>query len=260
MIINSKDTIKYIINRLESGKRVCYVRYGDGDFIAMYPKSVGSIIGANNKTYITSEIQTKIIQSYCVDSEDYMIGTLRDIREERSMVDNINFSIIDSIITNHPSVLYSSIALQEAFLIYPELFKKFITLLNNKKTLYINHYNENILSDFYGNITNFIKISQYNAPYQYSDVIKSIENIDTNEFDQIILSAGQLSRVIFYDLYKLFPDKNIIDVGSVSDKIIVDTESFKMISLRGHIRNNMDLIRRRIKFYKNEDRHSYPNR
>lgn len=254
MVVGNKNTTEHIINRLENNQRVCYVRYGDGDFIAMYPESINQVIGKNNQSYITEDVQQKLIDSYCIDKEDYLVGTLQDIRHPRSTINNIDFNKLDTLNLSHPSTLYSAIALQESFLDYPQDFLKFIKLINNKKTLYINHYVEPILVKFIGDIKFHIKVSKYNASGTYREVLKllnQIKSTDTN-FDQIILSCGQLSRVLSKDLYEMFPDKNIFDFGSLSDKLIIKTPSYNNISVRGHIAQNFELINNRINYFLNE--------
>jgi len=249
MIIDNKETTQKIIDFLKQDKPFTYLRYGDGDFIAMYPESTGQVIGANNQSFISPDIQNQLIKGYSVNKDNYLVGTLQDIRHPRSMAPNVDFNKISKLPIEHPNILYSAIALQEAFMEEPEQFLEFCKLLSKKRTLYINHYFEYILSKFYGDIKYHIQVPQFNACQDYKSIINLINNIDSTEFDQIILSCGQLSRVIGKDLYELYPDKTIIDVGSVSDKLIYGTESFKNIKVRGHIRNNQQLIQDRLKYF-----------
>lgn len=249
MIIDNKETTQKIIEFLKQNKPFTYLRYGDGDFIAMYPESVGKTIGANNQSYISSDIQEQLIKGYSVNQENYLIGTLQDIRHPRSMRNNVDFNKIQSLPISHPDILYSAIALQESFLENPEQFLEFSQLLSKKRTLYVNHYIEDVLKTFYGDIKYYVEVPQFNACQGFKEVLNIIQSIDKNNFDQIILSCGQLSRVLGKSLYDLYPDKTIIDVGSVSDKLIYGTESFKKIRVRGHIRNNGQLIQDRLKYF-----------
>lgn len=43
MIIDNKETTQKIIDFLKQDKPFTYLRYGDGDFIAMYPESTGQV-------------------------------------------------------------------------------------------------------------------------------------------------------------------------------------------------------------------------
>lgn len=249
MIIDNKETTQKLIDFLKQDKPFTYLRYGDGDFIAMYPESVGKTIGANNQSYISQDVQDQLIKGYSINEKNYIIGTLQDIRHPRSMRNNVDFNKIKNLPIQHPDILYSAIALQESFLDYPEQFLEFSQLLSKKRTLYVNHYMEDVLKKFYGDIKFYVQVPQFNACKGFKEVLKIIQSVNKEDFDQIILSCGQLSRVLGKSLYELYPNKNIIDVGSLSDKIIYGTESFQKIRVRGHIRNNGQLIQDRLKYF-----------
>jgi hypothetical protein len=248
-VINDVDTVKAIINNLESNKRVEYIRYGDGDLIAMYPESVNQVIGHNNKSFISKDIQQKIIESYNIEDECYFVGTVEGYKHIRSTYQNIKTQEITNLNLTQHKKLYSAIAFQEVFLEEPDLFIEFCKLINTKRTLYINNYIEPVLEKFYGKIKHYISIPKFNATIGYKETLKTIKDINPSSFDQIILSAGQLTRVIAKDLWDLFPDKSILDMGSVSDKIIINESSFGQIAKRSHIKNNMDLIQKRMEYF-----------
>ena len=250
MILDNKPSAEYIVKRLEENKRTCYIRYGDGDFIAMYPQSLNTQVGRCNKSFISEDIQEWLKHSYSINKEDYLVGTLQDIRHPRSTLPNIDFNIINSMGLTHPETLYSAIALQEAFLDYPEVFKKFLDCLRKKRSVYVNWYFEPVLQDYLGEVAHWIPITQYNAVSDQHTITQKIIDLDPNSFDQILLSAGQLSRVMMSRLYEFFKDKDIIDLGSCSDKLIYGTESFRHIMVRGHIDNNRPLIEERLRYFK----------
>lgn len=248
MEINNTDTIKHIISRLKEGKRVCYVRYGDGDYIAMYPKKVGTTIGSANKSFITNDIRKGIIESYNIESEDYLISVIQ--KGKNSTVSNIDFNIIKKQGLKDINPLYSAIAIQQTLLDNPDLFLEFSRLINKKKTLYVNQYSEPILNDFLGEITHHIKVPKYNACAEHKNILNIILSTNKTEYDQIILSCGQLTRVIMKDLYENLPDKNIFDIGSVSDMLIVNTPSFENLHLRSHIKKDVPFITERVEYLK----------
>lgn len=248
MIEGNEKTVEKILEFLQKDIPFTFLRYGDGDFISMYPHMKNKTVGRNNRSYITPEIQTKLIESYSIDKDNYLIGTLEDIRHKRSMISNVDFSIIKKLPITHPSKLYSAIALQELFLENPEKFLTFCRLLNSKKTVYVNHYYEPMLDKFIGKVVGYVNVPKFNSCGVYEKVLDDIKKIGDSNFDQIILSAGQLSRVIGKTLYEEYPNKTILDIGSVSDKLIIDTKTFKSISKRGHIVSNMKLIRNNLKY------------
>jgi len=61
--------------------------------------------------------------------------------------------------------------------------------------------------------------------------------------------TGKLTRVLSSRLYKNFPDKNIIDMGSISDMFIVETSAYERIMVRTHIRKDKERIKALLKEY-----------
>jgi hypothetical protein len=250
MVLDNRDTILKLTEFLKLEKPFTFLRYGDGDFIAMYPSSVNRIIGANNKSYITKEVQTKLIESYSVDRDNYLVGTLNKIEHPRSMRKNVNFGLVDRVVPIHPSTQYSSIGIQEAFLDFPDLFINFCSLLNKKKSVYINSYFDSKVEGYIGKVVKFIQVTETNATKQHEEVLNQFNLLELDSFDHIILSCGQLARVLGKDLYDKFPTKTIIDMGSTSDMFALQSKLLaKQKIKRSHIINSKTLILDRIKLY-----------
>ena len=66
MVYDNEQTADIILERLKIGDPFSYIRFGDGDFIAMYPHKQNKVIGSSNKSLITKEIQDLIKESYQV--------------------------------------------------------------------------------------------------------------------------------------------------------------------------------------------------
>lgn len=247
-MIDSIETMKAIVSKLDNKERVCYVRFGDGDYIFMHKSSLGKQVGGNNKCICFDEARIKMIKSYNVVEEDYLVGSVVGLNERNSTNNNVTGPFRNNPEIKHPETIYSAIAIQECFLDNKNMFKSFLDHISNKKSLYINHYREPIVNNMFG-ISQFVKVEQYNATSQHKEVLDSVRSLDPNSFDQIILSCGFLSRVIFKDLYDLFPSKNIFDIGSVSDMCIINTPSYQNIKVRGHIRSNNTKIVNNSKEY-----------
>jgi len=241
-IYGNKETVNIILDKLKSKVPFTYIRYGDGDFIAMYPQSVNKVIGNANKSFITEEIRRKLIESYEIDKPNYLVGTLNTIIHPRSQYHNVDFKKINGVVKNHPSSLYSAIGIQEAFMEDWKKFAEICKYIQHKKVLYINHYYEPILTKFFGNNIQHIEVPQYNATEKHSEVLYKILNTDVHSYDIIILSCGQLARVLAKDLFNRLPGKTIIDFGSTTDKLIIGTPSFEKLTLRSHISKNKNLI------------------
>ena len=246
---NEIDTVKAIIDSLKLNKRVVHLRYNDGDFYTMLPEYVGRMVGHSNKSLISEEMRKKVIEGYNIEDECYFVGTTLGNPHPHSTASNVSLQKVAQLnLTQHEKV-YSSIAFMETFMEEPDLFIDFCKLINNKKTLYINQYCEPILEKFYGKIEHYIQVPGTNSTAIYKEVVETLSKLDSNSFDQIVLSAGFLTRVIAKDLWEMFPDKCIFDVGSVSDMIIVNEKSFSNIAKRGHIKDNMNLIKERVAYY-----------
>jgi hypothetical protein len=245
-IYGNKETVNAILDKLKHNTPFTYIRYGDGDFISMYPHTKSRVIGAANRSLITKEIRNKIIESYIIDEPNYLVGTLDTIEHPRSQYHNVDFKTIDRVVKKHPSTLYSAIAIQEAFMEDWEKFAEICKHLRKNKILYVNHYYEPVLTKFFGEITHFIKVPQYSATEKYTETLDKIMNTDTSTYDIIILSCGQLARVLAKDLFTSLPSKTILDFGSTSDKLIIGTPSFSKLRLRSHISKNMELIKNNV--------------
>ena len=249
-MIGNEQTLNHIIEKLDKKLRVCFSRYGDGDFIAMYPDVVNTVIGHHNKSLITPDVKQKLIDSFLFEAEGYYIGTVENLHHPRSTSNNVNFDIFEKLhqLQKRPKK-YSAIAFQECFFDNQSILLDFFKIVNKQKTLYVNHYNSTVLHKFLGNITHYIEVPKYNACGSYPYILKQILDIDLNEYDQIFLSCGQLSRVIVKDLFTQIPKKNIFDIGSLSDMLVANDAAFERVDKRMHITDNISKIQNTIKYF-----------
>jgi hypothetical protein len=246
--IDNIETVNEIQNRLTNKQRVVYTRYGDGDLIAMYPSSVGKIIGGNNKSNITEKVRDGLINGYNVNDECYLVGTVMGVNHPRSMGKNVNINNLNTVkLTNHEK-LYSAIAFQELFMEKPEKFVEFFNLLNKGRYIFVCQYYHKNLDRYYGELAKHIKIPKFNSPVVAEEVVSEILKINPNTYDHIIFSAGQASRIVIGEIWDQI-DKTILDLGSVSDKLIFNTPIKNDIMIRGHIRNNQKLISERLNYF-----------
>jgi hypothetical protein len=249
--IGNIETVIEIQNRLIKNKRVVYTRYGDGDLIAMYPSSVGKVIGGNNKSNITEKVRNGLIKGYNAKDESYLVGTVMGVNHPRSMGRNVNMSNLNSVkLTDHEK-LYSAIAFQELFMEKPEEFVEFFNILNKGRYIFICQYHHENLDRYYGTLVKHIKTPKFNSPSVEEMITNEILTTDVDTYDHIIFSAGQASRIVIGNIWDKI-DKNILDFGSVSDKLVFNTEIKNNIMLRGHIRNNQSLINNRLNYFEKE--------
>ncbi len=246
--IGNLETVKVIENRLVDNKRVIYSRYGDGDLIAMYSSLVGKIIGHNNKSNITPEVREGLINGYNITDESFLVGTVMGINHPRSMGRYVNVRNLNEVnLVNHKN-LYSAIAFQELFMERPKEFVEFFNVLNKKRYVFICQYYHKNLDRYYGKLVKHIKIPKFDSPSVEKSVTEEILSIDPNTYDNIIFSAGQASRIIIGKIWNKI-DKTMLDFGSVSDKLIFNTPIINNIMIRGHIRNNQQLIKDRLSYF-----------
>jgi len=254
--IGNIETVIEIQNRLINNKRVVYTRYGDGDLIAMYPNSVGRVIGGNNKSNITEKVRNGLIDGYNVEDDSYLVGTVMGVNHPRSMGKNVNMSNLNTVNLVEHKKLYSAIAFQELFMEKPEEFIEFFNILNKGRYLFVCQYYHKNLDRYYGKLINHIKIPKFNSPVVAEKIISEILEINSDSYDHIIFSAGQASRIVIGEIWDKV-DKTILDLGSVSDKLIFNTPIKNDIMIRGHIRNNQNLINERLDYFEKNIKNGY---
>jgi hypothetical protein len=247
--MNDLESIIFLTNKINSCKKMAFLRFGDGDFQMMFKEQIGTMVGHSNQNYVTEEIHKEMLKSYNCINENYLIGDVYGSLSERNTLTNVNNMVV---IHKHnlpinKKINLSYICIQEAFLTNRMIFLKFVKSINKIKTVFVGSYYEPVLNKFYGEIVHHIKTPSTNSANYVNDIEQQILNINV-QFDQIIFSAGQASRLLIYRLWNKL-DVKLIDVGSVSDMIIINTNTFKNIKKRSHLITYKKLIKKNLKFY-----------
>jgi len=244
-VLSVRESSEIILKKLKSKEVFTYVRFGDGDFIMMYNDSINKTIGHSNQFKVTHKLQQELIESYNIVDDNYLIGSTINDFSKHSTHSNIDVKKL-SHLTNKNEVL-SCICLQETFLYDIDFFYEIITELKKTSTMFVSNYSHDILNSFYGDIKYNIKIPKQNSytniDLWYNEIIKNIDDVD-----KIILSSGQSSRIIAKRLYENNYKKTIIDVGALSDMLIINTSIINNIPLRSHIKNNRQLIKDNVDY------------
>ena len=137
--------------------------------------------------------------------------------------------------------MISAVSLTETFYNDINKFYGLVKELKKTKTMFIGSYYHKNLDLMYGKITHKIKTVPQNSYVDVDKILKKILlNID--DVDKIIFSCGQTARVLIKRLWELGVEKTMLDVGSLSDYFILDTELGHKIQLRGHIFKNKEKI------------------
>lgn len=250
VVKNNQDSFQILVDKLVTNEPFSFLRFGDADYMMMGEKNIGKIIGASNKMIITPEFNKEIIESHSIIDPNYIIGTVLYPDLKNRLYDyNPFLSTMYKKFLNYDisyNNMISAVALTETFFTNIELFSRLIILLNTTNTMFVGSYYHENLDMMYGNIDFKIKTPKQNS---YKDVDRIYNEIleNINNVDKIIFSCGQTSRIIIKRLWKLGIKKTMIDVGSLSDYFVLNTELGTQIQLRGHIKKNSVEIKNNFK-------------
>ena len=254
--LSNTESFDLIVNKLNSNIPFSYCRFGDADYMMMLKESVGKTVGSNNKFFVTKDLQKELIESHNIKNNDYLLGSVLSITNKNKLYSYTPFlNSYSGKVEKLPIVfddMISAVALTETFYSDINKFKNFSSNFKNRKVMFVGAYYHENLKYLYGpNIKYFVKTPSFNSFSKinsiYKEIMKNIDNVDT-----IIFSTGQTSRVIIKRLWKLgYYSKTIMDVGSLSDYAILDTNCEKLISIRRSIKRNNNIIKNNFKELKN---------
>jgi len=231
-VISHKDSFDLIIKKLREGKPFTFTRFGDGDYIMMYPGNLNKIVGSSNRFRVTESLQREIIECHNIHDENFLIGSILN-DESDYIMKSYNTGISKAKLPplyEHEWVLAMS-CLQEILLTDHEKFLEFPREMRKTNTMLVGSYNHDNLSQIFGNVDIFIEVPRRNC---YSSIDNWYDKILENKHKvgKIVLAAGQSSRVIAKRLWK--SDDIVIDVGSLGDMFMLETGI--SIPLRTHIK------------------------
>ena len=230
-VLSHKESFEIIFRRLIKRDPFSFVRFGDGDHIIMYKHSLGKIVGGGNQFYVTQELQDEIIECYNIIDDDFLVGTMLNDALPHQMMkfeSRINHSLLPDLVERKEMLAMS--CLFETFLTNINRFRKFKDELRKTSTMFVCGYNHPNISKVYGGGI-YINVPVANCYATIDDWYPSIiENAD--KVDKIILSAGFSGRVVAKRLFKEGIKKIVLDVGSLSDAFIFNTDIRKQIKGR----------------------------
>ncbi len=231
-LISRQDSIDILIKKLKDKEIFTFVRYGDGDYKMMYNGSVGKVIGGNNRILVTKRFRKELIDSYNIEDKNWLIGTSIGDVSKRSTAKNINIGKLPAL--HQRDKLLSVGCLMDSFIEDIERFKLFAKEMCKTSTMFVCNYNHPNLEKAYGKIKVFVEVPKQNSYSEiesiYKEVLKGLGSVD-----KIVLSAGQSSRIIAKRLYETSKEITVIDVGSVSDMLIMNTPIINTIPQRSHL-------------------------
>ena len=251
-------TFDLILDRLKQynpGDKLYYVRFGDGDLIMMYPESIGEVVGRANQFNVTPEFQQELYNAWNIQDDNYMVAGSLNLSSPfttdhgNGMHDKVK-SLINSGQLIERYKFYSHPTFESNFIYKPEKFLEFCNLLYGKKKLWINQLWHDNIETILGNIQHHIQtpnINSYNdIDKWYPELLKVIDDVDV-----IILASGQSSRVLASRLWNAGINKIVLDIGSVVDMFIANTDLVDMINTRSTMETHKNEILQSLEFMLN---------
>lgn len=231
-LLSHKESIDILIRKLKNKEIFTFVRFGDGDYMIMYPKSIGRVVGKNNKFLITKEFRKELIDSYNIQDNNYLIATVINDLSTRSTFRNIDLNKLPTLVQRDKMLIFG--CLMDTFIEDIKKFKEFTTEMCKTSTMLVGGYNHSNLDRAYGEIKHYVKVPQQNSCSEmetwFKEILKNLHKVD-----KIVLSAGFSSRVVAKRLWEI-KKITVIDVGSVSDMLILNTPIINTIPQRSHLR------------------------
>lgn len=248
-VISHKDSFEIIFNKLKAREPFSFVRFGDGDHVIMYKDSIGTIVGGGNQFFVTNKFRNEIIECYNIQDEIFLIGTMLNDTSNYQMAKtnrNIDHSRLPEELVERKEMLAMS-CLFEIFLNNIEKFKEFSKELRKTPTLFVCNYNHSNISQVYGS-GGYVKVFPTNCYVNIDEWYQEILD-KLNKVDKIVLSAGFSGKIIAKRLFKAGIKKIVLDVGSLSDAFIFNTDIRKQITgrtfmkqVKGRVNINTEIL------------------
>ena len=231
--IDTKTTLKFIIDQISSKRFGIYLRYGDGDFNLM--------VGENDSlANADSELQKIMIESLLIDSDCILFSIPHHCKELLTLEDGmfpgnheVSIHQVDkflSIIATHkkniPLKLYSSVALCFSASRSPKLVVELHKLIQHLPVLFIGNrvYSNEFLVRLFGNNIKRINTPHRDSFLSYETIFKELDSVFSNcygkyEYFIIIMAAGCAGRGFSGKIYNNYTLRNyfILDYGSLLD-------------------------------------------
>lgn len=226
-----QSTLEELFQKLSSDKKVCYVRFGDGDFNIMRNHS-----RCIEHEY-SVELQNELLESFSINDENYLKGAMYDeptfngitlqSRNRNEVLELNNF--FNKEFDTENMKLYSHVLLTYMAVHQQEMFLHFLdNYIRPKKKMFIGSVDKKSMEKLVGKIDYYIQIpvakveeqrkfkgAYYTIDEWYPKVLKHIDDVDL-----ILPTAGMAGRVLCKRLWNLDKNFHCIELGSIVDAII----------------------------------------
>lgn len=230
--ISCKNTIEYIISKIQNKEFGIYLRYGDGDF--NLANGQGDML-ANP----TPELQMLMLNSmkiednsvlFCIPHHNKELNTLEDGMYPgnhqyplESVISNLNF--LYKIRGNIPNNIYTNVALSYCSSHYEELVIKIHKEIKKYPVLFIGNFNykSDFLKKLFGDNLEIIPTNSRDSFFQFDEIFNKLDNIynkyENLDYYIIIMAAGCAGRGFSGEIYRRYNNRNyfIFDYGSLLD-------------------------------------------
>ena len=233
--VGIQETLNELRDKLRAESKVCYVRFGDGDFNIM------SNSGRCIEHDYSPELQTELLESFTINEPGYIRGAMVNeatfngqILEDRKLEENnAILEFIDKTIDDKEFKLYSHVLLTFAAVRSQEIFIKFLDeFIRPKKKMFIGSVDKESIEKLVGPVDYYVKIpvaevdeqgvfrgAYYSIDEWWPKVLEHIEDVDL-----VLPTAGMAGRVACKRIWNLDVDVHCIELGSIVDAVI-DKES-----------------------------------
>jgi hypothetical protein len=247
--INDFDTFDIILDRLKKhkdGEKLYYVRFGDADIFIFYPEFLNKVVGRSNQFLVTPNLQQELYNSWNVVDDCYLVATSLNLDSPESTdhgpkMHNRMRELMNSKVLTERYSFFSHPTFERNFVCKPEKFLEFSNLIYDKKKVWVNQFWHDNVEKILGNVEHHVQTpstnSYENIDEWYSELLSVIDDVDI-----VILASGFSSRVVAGRLWKDGINKIVIDIGSVADMFVANTDIFNKIKLRSSMHQHRHLI------------------
>jgi len=235
LTVGIQETLNTLKTTLRRESKVCYVRFGDGDFNIM------SNSGRCIEHDYSPELQAELLESFRINEPNYIRGAMVNeptfngkVLEDRKLDENnAILEFIDKVIDDKEFKIYSHVLLTFAAILKQDIFLKFLNeFVRPKKKMFIGSVDKESIEKLIGPVDYYVKIpvaevneqgvfrgAYYSIDEWWPKVLEHIEDVDV-----VLPTAGMAGRVACKRIWNLDVDVHCIELGSVVDAVI-DKES-----------------------------------
>lgn len=217
-----QETYDLLIQKLDAGNKVYFVRFGDGEFMAMQEM--------DHRNYKPSpDFAREVRESFLIKDENYLIANIinppREKKTSKGVCDLVDdkYDAFNYLFENGLLVEDTEFECQQLFnylaLFKPKQLNFFLEkYVWTKRKMFVGGSPREVAEKLYGKLDYYVQTPFKNA-YDTIDEWwpKVIGNID--KVDVIIPSAGATTNIIAKRLWELDKHVHLIDVGSIIDAV-----------------------------------------